>query len=592
MDPIRELLARLASKEITSFETDELVALQTDLAAAVREARNGDLTADVIAAMQEGAAGVASIQAEITQRNVEADAIIADADATLAELDATLAAEGEGDEAGDGEAEPETAVEGDEGDEAAPEAEGDGEAVEPEAEGAEPIAASGTPITTRPRPTRPVRVPARHQPQASAPDAGGPSIIASGETPGVAPGHRFDDFRGATEALFAKADAVRGGGNDGERHYVVREEWGAMYDPSLRVTGRQSPEEVGAILTRAAEGHAARMIGEPVTASGGVPGPPEPRYDQITYGQTNRPIRDALPGVPIPRGTIIYNISPTLADIVLDSGSAGTVAIGSVSASQDLAGATKVYQDVSAPTTNTVTVEANTLRFQHGNFADRFNPERLAAFQRLGQVAYARHNDARRLADIKTGSTLFTDTPATYGAFRDMKRQVEAVVAQFRDELRDYAVPLTAIFPAFLPSMLVADVTAQQPGDSTLEWTVDRMKAEIASWGVNPVWAVDSIRGSLLTIPTANGRSAGYDADVEWCCFPAGTWVFGDGGQLDLGIVRDSVLNATNKFQTFFESWECVFKLAPYSRWFTSSLCAGGGSQVASSISKCSPQGS
>jgi hypothetical protein len=40
--------------------------------------------------------------------------------------------------------------------------------------------------------------------------------------------------------------------------------------------------------------------------------------------------------------------------------------------------------------------------------------------------------------------------------------------------------------------------------------------------------------------------------------FPAGAFQFLDGGKLDLGIVRDSTLNAANDFMTFPETFEAV----------------------------------
>jgi len=63
-------------------------------------------------------------------------------------------------------------------------------------------------------------------------------------------------------------------------------------------------------------------------------------------------------------------------------------------------------------------------------------------------------------------------------------------------------------------------------------------------------------------------------------------------GSLDVGLVRDSVMNATNKLQTFSENWEALAQLGPYSYWITSSLCADGASQLASAIDVCSPEGS
>ena len=40
------------------------------------------------------------------------------------------------------------------------------------------------------------------------------------------------------------------------------------------------------------------------------------------------------------------------------------------------------------------------------------------------------------------------------------------------------------------------------------------------------------------------------------CSSDLGEWLFLDGGELDLGVVRDSALNAKNRYETFFETFE------------------------------------
>ena len=45
---------------------------------------------------------------------------------------------------------------------------------------------------------------------------------------------------------------------------------------------------------------------------------------------------------------------------------------------------------------------------------------------------------------------------------------------------------------------------------------------------------------------------------------------------LELGIVRDSVLNATNSYQIFGESWENAAGIGVESLWITSTVCPDG----------------
>jgi hypothetical protein len=161
--------------------------------------------------------------------------------------------------------------------------------------------------------------------------------------------------------------------------------------------------------------------------------------------------------------------------------------------------------------------------------------------------------------------------------------------------VRDFAIPLRVLMPEFVPSLLAADLIAQEPGDNAIAWTEERVRADLNSWDTNVTFSFtfDSIRGRLWTSPTGQSpRSPGFDADIEWAIFPEGAWLYCDSGQLDLGLVRDSTLNAINRFQTLFEGFECVARLVPLSWWITSSLRSDGASQAARTIASCSPQGS
>jgi hypothetical protein len=506
---LEELLARVGDDaDLDQRDTDELIGTQAELAAAVREAREGPLDTDIIKRMADCAGAVSKLGAEI------------------------------------------------------------------EARAAAPVTASGAA-----RPTRSVQVPARHRPQVPAGPQENPGIIV--RDPRGAAGATFVDAEAVAQAMI---DAGRRGGRAGEMVTVASIDRRGLYDDSRRITANAGTDRVNAVLTAAAEAAA-------ITAAGGVPGPPEARYEQVIFGTARRPLRDGLPNVLAPRGSLIYNISPTLDDIVVDT-SGG--AVGVVTSSADLSGTTKVIQSVPAPSTATATVRAITQRLESGNFADRFNPEQLAGWLQLAQAAHARLAEEKMLQDIKAGSTLYTDTPAVFGAFRDLKSQVLGVVAELRDRMRDDRTPITVLMPSYVASLLAVDLTRQQPGDNTTTMTLGQVRAAVAAWSDNLeiIWTLDSIRGRQLATPTANGRTAGFDADVEWAAFPSGAWLYLDGGQLDLGIVRDSVLNATNKLQTFFENWEAVAQLTPISAWCTSSLCAGGGSQAAQNVAHCSPQGS
>lgn len=55
---------------------------------------------------------------------------------------------------------------------------------------------------------------------------------------------------------------------------------------------------------------------------------------------------------------------------------------------------------------------------------------------------------------------------------------------------------------------------------------------------------------------SAAGTIPGFPDQIDSFLYPAGDWMFLDGGSLDLGLVRDSVLNAKNRYRQFMETFE------------------------------------
>ncbi len=437
----------------------------------------------------------------------------------------------------------------------------------------------------------PVTVPKRCRPRV--PETRDVVLVAAGSPDGSA---RFESETHLVEALFNAAETMRRSrGVDGDRTLIASVSWEHAYDGRPTVSCNRSAPDNGAVLVRAAEEFTRRARERnALVASGGVPGPPEARYDVPTFGTAARPLRDALPMVLSTRGQLTYNMAPTTEDILVDTTGG---AIGAMTSAQDAAAVTKTVQEIGAPTAKTATVEANYLRLQQSNFADRFVPEFSSAWMRNAQVRYARHAEARRFADIAAASTHMTNAPAHFGAWRDLKRALLGLTEELEDRLRDPELPITCILPEYVPALCAADLTAQAPGDQTFDITEDMVRARLNALDphLNVVFVYDGTQTGqrLLTTPTGQSpRTPGFDADVDLLIFPTGTWAFLDGGTLDLGIVRDSTLNQSNRFQTFFEQWECVAQLAPFSYHATISLCADGNSQAPQNVAVCSPQGS
>jgi hypothetical protein len=84
-----------------------------------------------------------------------------------------------------------------------------------------------------------------------------------------------------------------------------------------------------------------------------------------------------------------------------------------------------------------------------------------------------------------------------------------------------------------------------------------------------------------------------FGDQVDLFAWIDGTLLVLDGGQIDLGLVRDSVLANTNSLQSFYESFEAVGRIGSDLIHSTLSLCPNGDSQAAASITgTCSPKDS
>src|SRR5690606_1205463 len=96
---------------------------------------------------------------------------------------------------------------------------------------------------------------------------------------------------------------------------------------------------------------------------------------------------------------------------------------------------------------------------------------------------------------------------------------------------------------------------------------------------INVSWHLDGETGQIFG-DQANGALLGFPNELIWYLFSEGTFVFLDGGQLDLGLVRDSTLNSTNDYKIFLETFEGVAKVGVESLRVTSNLAIKGSSSA------------
>jgi hypothetical protein len=144
---------------------------------------------------------------------------------------------------------------------------------------------------------------------------------------------------------------------------------------------------------------------------------------------------------------------------------------------------------------------------------------------------------------------------------------------------------LRVIAPFWLHNLVRGDLLLQMPGDGP-EFTFDLADAKIDGWfntrNINVTWSLETAgtARTVLEAPQATGAIADIPDVVEWDMFPEGTFLFLDGGTLDLGIIRDSSLVATNDYKTFVETFEGLAKMGPESLHVTSNVEMRGAAQA------------
>ena len=304
-----------------------------------------------------------------------------------------------------------------------------------------------------------------------------------------------------------------------------------------------------------------------VVASGGTCLPVNVDYEVHTFGSTARPVRDALPRFGADRGGLRFVAPPTLAS------SSGAVAIwteaNDVSPSSP---ATKPVLTFTCGTEQLVYVDAIPARVRIGNFSGRYNPEQVAALLAQVETIQARIADVNLLNKISAASIEVT-TAKLLGAVEDLLAQLDSAASAYRYRQRmDPSTTLRAILPAFAKDMFRADMARRLATDESAGATgsLAVSDAQIASWfdvrHINVSWAMDGIaaQGSGNTYPLqgfatqTSGALLDWPGQVVWWLFAEGSFVFLDGGRLDLGVVRDTTMNATNDYQTFIETFESV----------------------------------
>lgn len=407
------------------------------------------------------------------------------------------------------------------------------------------------------------------------------TITAGADIKGYAAGSEMPNIKSVAQAVLERSRTMNraGSGNDGDYSLVASLSYKDFYGENNTLNSFDTEgnrEKVEAVV--AALHSASSEDPQAVVAAGGLYGPVETVYDIYEMGETtDRPVKAALPSFQADRGGIRFMTPPVMADL---DGAVSVWTLEDDIAAKNDGGPTKPCIRVKAGAEITVYLEAMPLCLTFGNLGARAWPELVERHIALAMALQARFAETRLLTRIGALSTQVT-TEAELGAARDILVHLEVATTGMRSRHRlDPKAPLKALFPVWFRNALRADLVKQLPGDGQ-DTAFNLVDATIDKWfaarNVTPVWFLDGEAGQIFGAQV-DGPLNEFPDSMIWYLFPEGTFLHLDGGTLDLGLVRDSVLNSTNDYKIFLETFENVAKVGVESLRITTPVRIAGAS--------------
>lgn len=440
------------------------------------------------------------------------------------------------------------------------EAEAEVEEVEEEVSAEVEVAASASPRITLAM----ARQHAPRQPLPAVPAVKGLELVASTDMPGMALGESMTMDQlvdGITRRASALATAK--GGQSLVAAYQI------PFDDNLIVKDPNNPGEGSAAVLAAVDKSRLKVSGD-LVASGGWCAPSETVYDIADMACADM-LWDA-PEIQLSRGGLRFFQTPFL-DV--------NALTWEWTEAQDIAaatpgGPTKPCFRVPCPAPIDVRCEAIGTCIQAGILTQRHFPELVSWYTRNAMVAHE-----IRIRTAMYAQALAAATPVVMGAtFAAFSAVFSAVALEAADMIERLnlceSIGVEVTFPWWAKNMFLADIARQQ-GRPISELDPRLIETAFAQVGVAVQWA----RGTNLATPgdgIGNATPATvWPATLEFLIYPTGTYQIGRGAEVNLGVIYDSTLLATNDAD-FLWTEECVALLTrnPYARRVTLNVCPNG----------------
>ena len=434
------------------------------------------------------------------------------------------------------------------------------------------------------------QAPADRQPVIQVNETAQVAITAGADIPGYTAGSTIDSISEVAVAMEKRIHSLRRvNGGDGEQHIVAS--FSTIYpeERTLSTDPESNKAKIDAVVGQQA-----------LVASGGHAAPFEVKYDIFGLGSTtDRPVRDLLPKFQADRGGVRFVTPPTLISLTNANANAASVydyanAVGlwnETTATPSVASFTNDIGDSTTTVKGSLTVaaaaeqvaqtDAVTLQLQFGNLMTRAYPELIARHNELALVQHAREAELNLINKISGFSKAVnahaatTEAASLIGVARDFLIQVRKAAVAYRSRHRlSPETRLKAIIPAWIYDAMAADLALNMPGDGNLGVGAAEIKGYLSGSNVDLVASLDM--NSFGAQPGASAKLLEFPDSFSWYLFAEGSFLFLDGGTLDLGIIRDSSLVNTNDYKMFIETFEGVAFVGVESLKITTNISVNG----------------
>lgn len=404
-------------------------------------------------------------------------------------------------------------------------------------------------------------------------------ITAAAPTSGVQIGSRFDSVDDLVSAVQnqARSLVITNGRPGFQTVATIRNQFDHVIDGD-----RTSPGEFEAVVREIRSRDRIESLvasdGD-LVAAGGWCAPSEIRYDFFNIACQDGMID--LPTFGVQRGGIQFPISPSLADVFTGTFTNATNPWLWTEADDILAATgapTKPCVRVMCPDFDEVRLECYGICLTAGNLTDFAYPEATRNHLSLLLAAHFHAMNQRFIQQMVALSTAAISIPT--GSCRAISSDLPDTVGLAAQDYRtrfgmcDDDV-LEVVLPRWARDAIRSDLSRRTGIDPTnyTNADIDRL---FTTRRVRIQWVND---WQIRTAGQPGGATAltAWPDSVDFMIYAAGTFVKGNGLTLDLGVVRDSVLNETNDHTAAWtEECHLIARYGHESRLYRLPVCVGG----------------